>query len=297
MNRSARIVLTATLVVGLVGCVDDTTQVRPAVDPSPTSPTATVDPSPTSRAATVVPHPNEKTTGARGDLRLVRGGITIDQPNTVLQAVDVRGQVTVKAEGVVIRNVRIRSDSFYALLVTGGDALIEDVTLEGHPDSSAALAATEGGRFVARRLDVSGAEDGVRLADDCTLADSYVHDLRPGPGHHNDAVTADGYSNWKITGNTILNQHDSTAAVWVGDARFGPSSGVLSGNLLAGGGYTVYAGPGSGAGIRVKDNVFSTRFHPQSGAWGPVYDWIPDGNVWTGNVWADGPQRGRPVAP
>ncbi|MBD8870482.1 hypothetical protein [Nocardioides donggukensis] len=241
--------------------------------------------------------PDATSVGARGELP-VRKGLTVTEDGTVLADVEIRGQLTIDADRVVVRNVRVVSEGYYAILVSGRDVLIEDSTLTGGPESTASLAAAEGGQFVARRLDVSGAEDGVRLADDCVLADSFVHDLSGGDGRHNDGVTADGHSGWSITGNTILNAHDQTAAVWVGDARYGPSSGVLEGNLIGGGGYSVYAGPGGAdGGIQVRDNAFSTRFWPSSGHWGVVANWTAEGNLWSANVWADGPEMGERVTP
>jgi hypothetical protein len=40
-------------------------------------------------------------------------------------------------------------------------------------------------------------------------------------------------------------------------------------NLLAGGGYTIYAGPGSN--YRVTENYFTTRFFPKVGFYGIWY--------------------------
>jgi hypothetical protein len=51
--------------------------------------------------------------------------------------------------------------------------------------------------------------------------------------------------------------------------------------------------------IRVTNNRFTTAVFPKGGAYGPVAAWDPGGtgNIWTGNVWADGPSAGRPVTP
>jgi hypothetical protein len=283
---SSRVVATVVLglLVGLAGCSGGTGE------EAATSASRSLD-------TEVKTWPGPATTGSRGALER-RPGTTVDKDGTELTGIWFEGQVTIAADDVVLRNVTITSDSYYALLVTGHNVLIEDVTLRGGPNSIAALASTEGGQFVARRVDASGAEDGVRLGDDCALQDSYVHGLRGGEGRHNDAVTADGYHGWSITGNTVLNALEGgVAAVWVGDARFGGSSGVLADNLLGGGGYVIYAGPGAREGIRVHDNAFSTRFWPKSGHWGLAYEWVPEGNEWADNVWADGPEEGALARP
>jgi hypothetical protein len=262
----------------------------------PRRPTVTVSPESTGPAKPTGAWPDSEDTGARGELER-RPGTTVTRDGTLLENIWFDGQLTIAADDVVLRNVYVVSDSYYGVLVTGRKLLIEDSTLRGGSDSTAALAASKGGSFVASRIDASGAEDGVRLGDGCTLRDSYVHNLRGGEDRHNDGVTADGYDGWSISGNTILNRFGQTAAVWVGDSRFGASSGLLAGNLLAGGGFVVYAGSGHDAGIRVRDNAFSTRFWPAAGQWGLVYDWDARDNVWSGNVWADGPHRGRSAGP
>lgn len=242
--------------------------------------------------------PNAETTGASGHLRTRDGDVEVTEDGTTLRNLRIRGQVTIRADDVTVENVRVETDSIYGILVWGSNAEIVDTTIVGgRGDTLAGLVAYEDGSFHALRIDVSGSEDGVRLADHCTLRRSFIHGLRGTSSSHYDAVTADGYRGWRIVGNRILNAHDQTAAVWVGDPRYEPSSGVLRHNLLAGGGYTVYGGPGTGQGIRVLDNHFSTVYHRRSGLFGPVTAWVREGNTWSGNVWHDGSRRGRTVRP
>jgi hypothetical protein len=60
-------------------------------------------------------------------------------------------------------------------------------------------------------------------------------------------------------------------------------------NLLAGGGYTLYAGGGklASTNIRVLNNRFSRRFFPNGGGYAPVAVFDPSGlgNVFSGNIW------------
>jgi hypothetical protein len=240
--------------------------------------------------------PNAQNTGATGSLTTVAGQ-TITTDGTTLANVMVNGQLTIKADDVTLRNVHVKTTGAYGVLTYGRNLVVEDSTIEGVVGTTAGLAAYEQGQFVARRLNVFNSEDGVRLSDNSKLYDSFIHDLIGTPEAHYDAVTADMYTGWEIVHNTILNQHDWTAAVWVGDPRYTASSGRLEDNFLAGGGYVVYGGPGTGPGIRVVDNVFSTRFFAKGGYWGPVVYWEPAGNTWSGNTWADGPSAGKPVAP
>jgi hypothetical protein len=241
--------------------------------------------------------PGVGNTGDQGDLKGSIPGETVDKDGATIENVTVDGQLVVDADHVTLRNVHVRSSGYYGVLVYGKDVLIEDTTIEGVRGTEAGLAADKGGWFTARRVDVSRAGDGVRLTSGSALYDSYVHDLFGSKDGHFDGVTADGYVGWRIVHNTIVNQNDQTSAVWVGDPRYAPSSGVLKDNLLAGGGYTVYGGPGAAPGVRVVGNFFSTRYFPRSGGWGPVANWDPKGNLWAHNVWADGPDAGKPVTP
>lgn len=264
--------------------------------PAPTTATSTTTTT-TQPATSPVGYPDASTTGAKG-VTARRAGGTITTPGTVIANTYVDGQLTIRADNVTLRNVHVDSKgSTYAVLTYGKNTVIEDTTLQGTGSTLASLAATAGGQFSASRVNAFGAEDGIRLESGSSLRDSYVHDLLKEAGAHNDAVTADGNTGWEIVHNTIVNDISQTAAVWVGDPRYSPSEGLLQDNYLGGGGYTIYGGTGTGRGIRVINNVFTTKYFPRSGSYGLVAYWDPAGNAWTGNTWADGPNAGKPAGP
>lgn len=238
--------------------------------------------------------PGEENTGAGTNTVLgSTGEVTTD--GAVLENLELRQQVTISADNVVIRNVRITTPTYYGFLIKGRNALLEDVTVVGTPGASSVCVAANGdGSFKAHRVDVSGCEDGVRLGDESELADSYIHDLKGTASSHYDAVGAEEAVGWLIRHNTIINDHAQTSAVTFG---LGARDGVLENNLLRGGGYTLYAGPEPGTGISVLDNRFSTSLFPEAGYWGPVSYWSEDGNTWSGNTWSDGPRVGGKVLP
>lgn len=270
---------------------------------APVSPATAATQTESARTGRYIPvgWPNPDNTGHSGTLKPMRGR-TVTRNGKVIKNRVISGQMTIRADNVTLRNVFIRTGDYYGILNYGDGLLIEDSTVEGKaPYTLAGIAATAGGSFVARRVEVRGSEDGVRLADDSILARSLVHKLDGGRSSHYDAVTADGYTGWRIRRNTILNQKGQTAAVWVGDSRYSASAGKLRRNYLAGGGFTIYAGTGETRGkrkgIRITENVFSTRFFKRSGYYGVVYDWRKRGNTWSDNSWVDGPRRGRTVRP
>ena len=84
-------------------------------------PATTVRPTATSQTnPTVAPlansYPNAETTGARGTLRKVAGPLTLATDGETLENVDVTGRVTIDADNVTLKNVRIMSDDYWALL-------------------------------------------------------------------------------------------------------------------------------------------------------------------------------------
>lgn len=237
--------------------------------------------------------PNETNTGHIGTLPIV-GATTVSTNGVVFENQQVNGRLTITGNNVIVRNVYINTGDFYGLVVQADNVLIEDVTIVG--PGTAALAVFSG-YFTGRRLNVYGAEDGIRMSTNSKLYDSYVHDLVGDVDSHYDSVTADGATGWEIVHNTILNHHGQTACVWIGDPRYGPSEGLLQNNFLAGGGYSIYSGHSTGTGLRVVDNVFSTMYFPDSGSYGPVAYWEATNNTWSNNTWYDGPSTGQLVTP
>ncbi|MBK7859054.1 MAG: hypothetical protein IPJ65_10635 [Archangiaceae bacterium] len=223
-----------------------------------------------------------------------QGPLTVSTNGAVLENVEVRGRLTIAANDVTVRNVKVVTDDFWVVMVNGSRALLTDSTFIGGDNSQAALA---GAGWVGRRLDLSGAGDGIKMHDGGELYDSYIHDLSNAAGAHNDGIEAGGPV--KIVHNTILNRRSQTSCIMLSEYGANPDTDVLiQNNLLGGAGFTVYGGaPDTARGHEVRDNKFTTRFFPQSGYYGPVAYWSPAGNIWSGNVWADGPLAGQTVNP
>jgi len=106
--------------------------------------------------------------------------------------------------------------------------------------------------------------------------------------------------------NTFLDQvtgdRGETAAVYATD-DFGPLSNVtIDNNWMAGGAYALYAGSRAGnnaTNIHVTNNYFSTVYFPNSGFYGPLGAYDPNGagNTFVTNVFADGPNAGQLITP
>ncbi len=255
-------------------------------------------PTTTTRSAPTT-FPDATTTGARGTLKQIRGPVTLSQPGMILKNVEVLGQITVKADGVTIQNVKVESDDYWVVLNYGRGTIINDSTLIGTSATQASIGDANAGYFDGDALDISGAGDGVKMGANSRLEDSYIHDLASGSDIHNDGIEVTNSPNVVIRHNTILNAHGQTSAIMLSEFGSNPSTNVLiEQNLLAGGGYTIYGGaPDTAMGYIVRDNVFSTRYYLKSGYFGPVAYWSGRGNEWVNNTWADGPSTGQAVRP
>jgi hypothetical protein len=254
--------------------------VQPAVQPTPERAAAPL--ARPQRDGTNAPGPD--TTGVPGGVKLRSSGpITVSQPGTVIEDLEIRGALEIAADDVTVRRCRILGGGYWGIRVLPGTTgtLVEDseiIPQDPSPDVDAIRA--EGG-FTGRRLKIAGTADGVKAGSGTRLEASWIHDLATGPDTHNDAVQVLGGSDIAIVGNRL--EGASNAAVMV-STEFGPVDGLLlEGNWLDGGGYTLNlrGGPhGEPTRLRVLANRFGRGF-----SYGPA---VVDGPLEaSGNVWDD----------
>jgi polygalacturonase len=223
--------------------------------------------------------------------------MNVDQANTVIDGLDIRGCVTIRAPGVIIRRSRItcpgsgvasRAD-FYS----GTGVLLEDVEIScGNVLGSSAVADYN---FTVRQTNIHSCENGFDIDGRVTIEDSYIHDLlpyNPATDPHTDGAQITPVGHQIMIRHNTINAGDGSAAVTSSRVTDGVVRNVLvQDNLMAGGSYTLYCpegGPGNN--YRVINNRFSTvkyRDVPY-GAWTECGD---EAQV-TGNVYHE---TGRPV--
>lgn len=256
--------------------------------------------------------PDVSTTGVREGVTLRPSGtVEVTEDGAVVEnLLIVDGIIEVSADDVTIRNVRITNDAQFVqwgiIQNEGyGGLVVEDSEIFGNRRSAEKFASgisNHGGDITVRRVEIHSVTDGI-VTSHGLIEDCYLHSPRYFDGDHTDMIQSIGGSQLglplTIRHNTVINTESQTAAVFLSD---GTGTGVVpvrnvrvEGNLLAGGGYTVYAGGlvaegHDPAGIVIRDNVFSRRVWPDGGYYGPVSDFDPGapGNVWSGNVWEDG---------
>ncbi len=273
--------------------------------------------------------PSARTTGPRagrcpGDQLRTRGRdpqrvIRITRANAVLSCQRISGCLVVEAPGVQLRDLAIRCTSGRQGEDANGTAVI-DV----RPGASATVnrVATngmrgvhscvwhQGSRLRVRALDCRGVNDGIFAwsdddrrgqGDDFTIRDSYFHDftIRTANGHV-DGFQTEGAAHGRIVHNTWLittdDDNEATSAIAIWNGRRTSTDILVARNLIAGGGFAVYAqdmspseaNPAGGysvTDVRFVDNVFSKRLFGCVGRYGvwfargrPTDGWQRDGN-------------------
>jgi hypothetical protein len=228
--------------------------------------------------------PGPSNTGVPPGTRLTpSGSLTVDVDGAVVEDLEVSGSITVLADDVTIRRVRLTSGDYYPIRYfdqgnTG--LLVEDSEIIGTSDDVTSALAFE--HYTARRLNVHGSADGFKADADVLIEDCWIHDLRNGPGQHNDGVQSTGGRGVTIRHSTISGA--SNAAVQAGDEGAATEDLTIECSALSGGGYTLNI-RGSGATVPRNTRVVDNRFGRDS-AYGP---WTFDdpGPTVAGNVWDD----------
>jgi hypothetical protein len=257
--------------LALVACCLGVSGVVVATDsvvfPAVTDPTVVVAPAASSSCAAVGPYvvPELGSVGLPPTLRLCPSGpLTVTEPGTVLDGLDLRGGIVVDAPGVVVRRSRITGDgtSAYGVLTTSaGSVRIEDTTLTGR----FAAAAIGGAEWTAERIEIVGVSaDGVHAGPGSRLRASVLSRFEPGTDV--DGVEVLG-PDVVVEGTTVrMGERHRTAVRVLGgvgpdaDGRHGPI--VLRLNVLGGGQYAVLQSGGADDDLAVVDNRFARDSGP-----------------------------------
>ena len=230
------------------------------------------------------PRPGPSNTGVPAGTTLTASdSITIDTDGMVVEDLDIHGTITILADDVTIRRVRITTGDYYPIRYFDEDnrgLVVEDSEIIGTSgDVTSAIAFAH---YTARRLNVHGMADGFKADEDVLIEDCWVHDLSNGPTEHNDAVQSTGGSGVTIRHSDLSGA--SNAAVQAGPVGTAIVDLTIECSWLSGGGWTIQV-RGEGAlaprGTRIIDNRFG-----RDAGYGPWAIDDPEAIV-TGNVYDD----------
>ncbi len=125
----------------------------------------------------------------------------------MVNAKDITGAVVVEASNVTIRNSKIHgsgTDS-YGVYVRSGSVTIEDSEIWGFQNGIAF------DNWTATRVNLHGmSDDGVKLGDNVTLQDSWIHDMTPSAGAHADGGQIQGGVRNVVVRHNVINMASGT---------------------------------------------------------------------------------------
>jgi len=233
-------------------------------------------------------YPDADNTGARGTLTVVNGNVRLSTAGTVYADKWVKGCIEVAAPNVVIRNVKVTGDCFISIdYYPYTDFGAARMTVEDSTIVCANPRATGIGElnYVARRVDVSGCENGFDVDRDVLVIDSYIHGLSDElatPGDpHTDGIQGIQTRNVVYDHNTIIAPRFATSAI-IAD-NLNTNGWTVKNSLMDGGGYTVYC-PKSGSVLnnRFGDNQWTNDRTPRENT--SYATSCGAGITWSGNV-------------
>ncbi len=227
-----------------------------------------------------------------------RGWLEVNGDGAVVENVQVRGPVDVTGSGVTVRNalILVSGDTWGVALRHTTNATVTHTTIGSVGLSPRLLVGIKDmyGDAVGTSVtanDIAGTSTGVQIGSGL-IRDNYIHDLGMTDGDHVNGITSNGSSGrLVIEHNTVLNPFAQTDAIGLFQDFGVESDRLISNNLLAGGGYTLYGGDNQRFGvthdITVIGNRFSRIYFATGGSYGPVasFDAQGKGNSWSGNFW------------
>jgi len=276
----------------------------PSATPTPTlspsrSPSSTPSPTATTSSVTgcyakpsACGFPDGTNTGVEAGVTLKpSGSLTVTTPGTVVANLDITGTLTIAANNVTVRDVKVDATGGNCAICTSwthAGIVIQHVEIDGH-HRSPSVPGIVGGGYTATALNIHGTGDAIDLNGNETVKDSWIHDLQVSAGDHSDGVQSTGTDADVISHNTI----DATlpgggvanSALIIGADLANMGTVTVSNNLLAGGNYTVYSG--ADAGYTSGTITFTGNRFVANAQYGPCSFQPSAGRSigFTGNVW------------
>ncbi|GEK21325.1 hypothetical protein CXY01_18450 [Cellulomonas xylanilytica] len=248
----------------------------PTATPTPTPvPTATPTPAPVPTASptpAVRPGPTNTGVPAGKTLKVHTGNLTVTTPNTVIDSMDIRGFVVIRATGVIIKNSIVRGGptTYDRGLVMVSKEVPSSVTIQdtelAPSTPSYHIRGIIGANFTLIRTNIHHVVDQVLITgDNVSVRDSWFHDnsyWEQDPNYnntptHNDNVQISIGKNLRFTNNVMSGTRN--AVLMVTQDRGVVTDLLFSGNHVDGGACSVNLAEktyGPISGLTFKDNTF-----------------------------------------
>jgi Right handed beta helix region len=241
--------------------------------------------------------PGQVSSGPGWSYSASTGTTTVTGNGAVLNDLSITGNLNVQATNVTLSNDKIITSGTYGVslrhasgtTITNSDIGGQNATT-GRVNYAIDDIYGDSTRLVIKDDAITDWRVGIN-ADTGQITGNYIHDPGFLAGDHTDGIyDAEGTTQLTISDNTILNSLDQACAIMLQSAAGVPVSNMtVTGNLLGGGGYVIYAGGAQNDSTKIKitNNRFSQQYYSLSGQYGPdaQYQATGAGNTWTGNVW------------
>jgi Right handed beta helix region len=226
-----------------------------------------------------------------------RGWLQVTDDGAVVERLEVSGPIDATGKNVTVRDnvILVSGETWGVALRHTTNATISANTIGAAGTTPRLLVGIKDiyGDAVGATVtanDIAGTSTGIQMGSGL-IRDNYIHDLAMVSGDHVNGITSNGSSQrLVIEHNTVLNHFNQTDAIGLFQDFGVEADRLITGNLLAGGGYTIYGGDGPFGrthDIRIVGNRISRLYFPSGGSYGPLayFDDSGDGNTWMGNVW------------
>jgi len=222
----------------------------------------------------------------------------------VVENLIINAPIDVVGKNVVVRNnkITVSGESWGVALRHATNATIQnnEIGVLGVPRLLVGVkdiyGDARGTRVIAN--EIVNTSTGVQIYEGL-IEGNYIHDMGFKSGDHTNGTTSNGgTAQLTIRGNTVFNQLTQTDAISLFQDFGVEANRVITGNLVAGGGYSIYGGGDNDFGktynIKITNNRFSNIYFPKGGYYGPytAFDPTGSGNEFSGNIWD---HNGQPV--
>lgn len=248
--------------------------------------------------------PTPQTTGPRTTTLAPSGPVTSSSEGQIIQNLEVTGQVNIRHDNVIVRDVRIYGIGTYMITTsTKSDGQcpvnvrFEYIEIDGTQAAENDIPIFSNcGNMVVDHAYVHEVGRSSRLTNNMTISNSYIFSSRTGDsGAHRGGVGINGGSDNVIYNNVLKCEGTGCSAAIPNYGDFSPVVNLrIEHNLLATtGGFCAYGGSlpakpyPEGSNIDFINNHFSTEYWPDCGRYGTVSGFANGerGNEWYGNVW------------
>ncbi|ANY82173.1 hypothetical protein BB934_27850 (plasmid) [Microvirga ossetica] len=220
-----------------------------------------------------MPFPTAVNTGVPSGITLTpSGNIIVTKAGTVLDGLDIKGSVVIRADNVTIKNSKITSSSYTGVKVESGykGASVVNCDIDGLGAYAGSHGIQGSGTFSGN--DIRGFENGITLnAGASVVRGNYLHDFAAAGSPHYDGIQVQGGQNGVlIENNTIILNHGQTGAIFL-QSYFGNMNDItIRHNYVDGGGYTMYFDGSKNTTYRMTNITWEENYNGK-GYWGHEY--------------------------